>query len=371
MSRIALFMIRRAVAGLFMVWAIFTITFFIFWAIPSEPAHFVYPFLPHPTNDQIRHAHHLLGIDRPLLTLYGDALWKLLHGVFGRDWSTYAQYPGSPTLQPGLKINYGDVRDNVVAALPATLSIILGGAVLVLVLAVPLGTIAGSRLRSLSDRTISLVALIGVCTHPMVIGLILRGIFGDHLHWASVGYCPITGTAPPPLVRGAGNLPVQAGLSCNGISDWAAHMALPWITFALLFLALYTRMVRASVAETMPEDFVRTARAKGASEFRILSRHVLPNASLRILTMIGMEIGTAIGVCIYIESAFGVGGLASGSISALVNLNLPEILGYVTVITLIVVVGNLVVDALYAVVDPRIRFNIERTRTKSLAGGVL
>jgi peptide/nickel transport system permease protein len=148
-------------------------------------------------------------------------------------------------------------------------------------------------------------------------------------------------------------------------------MVLPWITFALLFLALYTRMIRASVAETLPEDFVRTARAKGASELRILSRHVLPNASLGILTMIGMEIGTAIGVCIYIEAAFGITGVANGSISALVDLNLPVILGYVTVITLFVVIGNLVVDALYAVIDPRVRFNIERTRTKSLAGGVI
>lgn len=371
MSRIVLFMLRRTVAGLFTVWAIFTITFFIFWAIPSEPAHFVYPFFPHLTNDQINQAHHLLGIDRPLLTQYGDALWKLLHGQFGRDWSTYAKYPGAPASQPGVTIRFPDVRDDVVAALPATLSIILGGAVLVLVLAVPLGTIAGSRLRTLSDRTISLVALIGVSTHPMVIGLILRGIFGDHLQWTSIGYCPITGTAAPPVIRGAGNLPTRAGLTCNGVPDWAAHMALPWITFALLFLALYTRMIRASVAETLPEDFVRTARAKGASELRILRRHVLPNASLRILTMIGMEIGTAIGVCIYIESAFNVSGVASGSISALVNLDLPQILGYVTVITLFVVIGNLVVDGLYAIVDPRIRFSIERTRTKSLAGGVI
>jgi peptide/nickel transport system permease protein len=148
-------------------------------------------------------------------------------------------------------------------------------------------------------------------------------------------------------------------------------MVLPWITFALLFLALYTRMVRASVAETMPEDYVRTARAKGASEFQIVTRHVLPNASLRILTMIGMEIGTAIGVCVYIESAYGMSGLANASIQAMLGLDLPTILGVVAATTLIVVVGNLAVDALYAVIDPRIRFNIERTRSKSLAGGVI
>ena len=91
--------------------------------------------------------------------------------------------------------------------------------------------------------------------------------------------------------------------------DWATHLILPWLTFALLFLALYTRMIRASVAETIHEDFVRTARAKGASQTRVLARHVLPSAGLRVLTMVGMEIGTAIGVCIYIESAFSIDGL--------------------------------------------------------------
>lgn len=360
MTRIVLFMLRRALAGVFTVWALVTIAFFIYWAIPyNEPAQFVYAQVPHKilTDRQISQAHRLLGIDKPLLTQYGDYLWNALHGDLGRSWTTYAEpAPGFPTPPPGVKPD--TIRDDLSSELPVTLSILLGGAALVLLLAVPLGAIAGSRLRSLTDRTISLIALIGICTHPMVIGLILRGIFGDHLHWAATGYCPITGYP-------------QAGAGCNGVQDWAGHMVLPWITFALLFLALYTRMVRASVAETMPEDYVRTARAKGASELRIMNHHVLPNASLRILTMIGMEIGTAIGVCVYIETAYNMPGLANASIQAMLGLDLPKILGVVVATTLIVVVGNLAVDALYAVIDPRIRFNIERHRSKSLAGGVI
>ncbi len=133
-------------------------------------------------------------------------------------------------------------------------------------------------------------------------------------------------------------------------------------------------MIRIRVAETLPEDFVRTARAKGAGSFRVLARHVLPNASLRILTMIGMEIGTAIGVCAYIETAFGMQGLGLAGIQALINgggLDLPVILGIVTFIALLVVIGNLIVDALYAFIDPRVRFSIEPGRNKSLAGGVI
>src|SRR5262249_29142620 len=129
-----------------------------------------------------------------------------------------------------------------------------------------------------------------------------------------------------------------------------------------------------SVAETLPEDYVRTARAKGAHELRVMTRHVLPNASLRVLTMVGMEVGTAIGVCAYLETAYNMNGLGREAIFTMIGnggLDLPLILAIVTVITLIVVVGNLIVDALYAVVDPRVRFGTRESRTKSLAGGVI
>lgn len=352
MSRIVSFLIRRAAAGLFTVWAIVTFAFFVFWAIPSQPANFVYPGRQHLTDSQIHQADHILGIDRPKTTQYVDYLWHILHWNFGRSWSTYAQLPG---FTPGAPLP--GVASALSQELGVTLSITLGGALIVLLLAVPLGAIAGTRLRSLGDRTISLVALIGVCTHPMVIALILRSTVGNHLHWAPpTGYCPLTG-------GGFGG--------CNNVSDWASHLILPWATFALLFLALYIRMVRTSVAETLPEDFVRTARSKGASGFRVMTGHVLPNASLRVLTMVGMEIGTAIGVCAYIETAFGMQGLGLAGIQAMMGLDLPQILGVVTVITLIVVVGNFIVDALYAFIDPRVRFTIDNTRTKSLAGGVI
>jgi peptide/nickel transport system permease protein len=350
MSRIGLFLVRRAAAGLFTLWAMVTFAFVVFWATPSEPAHYVYPNRQHLTDDQIRQAHHILGIDRPKLTQYFDYLRHIVHGNFGRSWSSYAQ-PPSPFGFQGQSVGPVLSQD-----LGVTLSITLGGALIVLLLAVPLGAIAGSHLRSISDRTISLVALIGVCTHPMVIALILRSTIGDHLHWVPpTGYCPLT----------------SSGFGCSGVHDWATHLILPWATFALLFLALYIRMVRTSVAETLPEDFVRTARAKGASGFRVMSRHVLPNASLRVLTMVGMEIGTAIAVCAYIETSFRMQGLGLAGIQSMLGLDLPVILGVVTFITLIVVVGNLVVDALYAFIDPRVRFSIDNNRTKSLAGGVI
>ena len=345
------FVVRRLAAGVFAVWAMVTITFFIYWAIPTEPATFVYPNVSHLTNEEIQHAHHVLGIDRPLLTQYGDYLWHLLHFDFGGSWNTlqvsalqtFHEAPVKPLLEM-------ETRE--------TLSIILGGAVLVLLLAIPLGAIAGRRIGSITDRTISLVALIAVCTHPMVVALMLRTIFGDRLHWLPpTGYCQF------------GHF---AGNSCSGPGPWAEHLILPWITFALLFLALYIRMVRISFHETLQEDFIRTARANGVSENRIMRRHVLPNAGITLLTMIGMEIATAIGVCIYIESAFGIYGLGNATIQAMFGtLDLPRVLGIVTAITIIVVVGNLIVDILYVVVDPRAGTTRRERGTKSLAGGVI
>ena len=352
--RLVGFLVRRLAAALFTLLALIAITFVIYWALPTSPERFVYPYAQFLTTYQIHHADHLLGLDRPKPVQYLDYLKQLAHGDIGRSWggsqlveNKRLEQPAlGPTLYPGLRI---------------TLSIILGGAVLVLLLAVPLGAYAGMRIGSIGDRIVSTTTLVGICTHPMVLGLILATVFGaEHLGWLpTYGYCPI--------FRGRTD-------ACGGVGDWSSHLVLPWITFALLFLALYTRMIRASVAETLHEDYVRTARAKGAGTARIVGHHVLPPASLRVLTMVGMEIGTAFGICIYIESAFGMTGLARQAVFAMggatAQIDLPFTLGIVVLVTLIVVIGNFVVDLLYAVLDPRTGRETARGRDKPLVGGV-
>jgi peptide/nickel transport system permease protein len=195
----------------------------------------------------------------------------------------------------------------------------------------------------------------------MVVGILVRSLFAGQLHWLPpTGYCPL--------------IPSASG-GCGGVVDWATHLALPWLTFALLFLALYIRMVRASVAENLHHDYVRTARAKGARERRVLAFHVLPNASLRVLTMVGMEIGTAIGMAIYIETAYQLPGLSSLAVRTMAGqngqLDLPLVLAVVFVISAIVIVGNLLVDALYVVVDPRTAVVSDRPPTKVATSGVI
>jgi peptide/nickel transport system permease protein len=352
--RLARYVLRRLAAGLFTLLALIAITFVVYWALPTTPAIFVYPYAHSLTAYQEAHANHVLGLDRPKVVQYADYLSHLARGDLGHSWrdsilirNTRLQSPAlGPTLYPELRV---------------TLSIILGGAALVLLLAVPLGAYTGTRIGSLGDRFVSTATLVGICTHPMVLGLILGSVFGAaHLGWApSYGYCPI--------VRGPQD-------PCGGLGAWSSHLVLPWLTFALLFLALYTRMIRASVAETVHEDYVRTARAKGAGGLRVLANHVLPPASLRVLTMVGMEIGTAFGICIYIEAAFGMTGLARQAVFSMggstAQIDLPFTLGIVVLVTLIVVVGNFLVDVLYAVFDPRTGRESARGADKPLLGGV-
>lgn len=348
------FLVRRVVAGLLTVLAMLTITFVIFWATPTQPATFVYPNVPHLTAWHIQHGDHALGIDRPKVDQYYEYVTHLFRWDFGRSWARGFALPGQPAAKQGFPITA-----QLDSELRVTLSLLLGGAAVVLLLAIPLGAFAGSRVGTISDRTVSLIALIGVCSHPMVLSILIRSLFHGRLHWTPPGgYCPLTNGQP----------------GCTGVADWASHLALPWLTFALLFLALYVRMVRVSVAETLPQDFVRTARAKGASSFQVMTRHVLPNASLRILTMIGMEIGTALGVCIYVEAAFGLPGLASKAVFAMsgsTQLDLPWIMALVFVISTVVVVGNFAVDTLYAVLDPRLALGGRPRAGKSAAGGVI
>ncbi|HET7450569.1 MAG TPA: ABC transporter permease [Gaiellaceae bacterium] len=363
MRRIGTFLARRIAGGALTLWAIVTLTWLMYWSISPQPGRFVYPVGPKITDYQLQDGAHRLGADRPKLIQYGDWWWHLLHGNFGHRWSGASLNNNVLTTGPIGPALYPAVRE--------TLCLLIGGAILAVLISVPLGAVSGRRIGSVTDKLISFFALVGVCTHPIVTGKLLTQWFGIDLKWLPVGgYCSfVKHPAPPGLPAG---FP-----TCGGPADWATHLIMPWFTFAFLFLALYTRMIRASVAESLHEDYVRTARAKGARERRVMARHVLPNASLRVLTMVGMDIGTAIGVAVFVEFAYGLNGLARVSIETMTGdpfasaTDLPMLLAVVTIIALIVVIGNLLVDTLYAVVDPRTGAADRPGRTKEIAAGVM
>jgi peptide/nickel transport system permease protein len=236
--------------------------------------------------------------------------------------------------------NRQEVKSIIFTAAPVTLSLVLGGVIFWLLLAIPIGVMSALRPRSLLDRGGMVFVLIGVSAHPAWLGLILGYVLGFRLHiFPFSGYCEFFS---PTTV-------------CGGPTQWAYHLLLPWFVFALLYAAMYARMIRASVLETMGEEYVRTARAKGATEMQVLRSHVLRNAMLPIVTMLGMDIGLALGGVIFIESVFSLPGLGGTLRGAIPGRDLPLILGVVMFTTVAILLLNLIVDLAYAFLDPRIR----------------
>jgi peptide/nickel transport system permease protein len=148
---------------------------------------------------------------------------------------------------------------------------------------------------------------------------------------------------------------INPATSCGGPVQWAYHMLLPWLTFTILFAALYVRMIRANVLDVLDADYVQTARAKGASAWRVLRSHVLRNALLPVVTMLGMDMGVAFGGAVFVETVFGLPGLGATAVTSLRRQDLPTIMGIVVWSTLAILAFNLVVDLVYAAVDPRVR----------------
>ena len=316
------YIIRRLLwAGVLFI-AVTLVTFVIFFVIPADPARQACG--QRATPECIARAQHFLGTDRPVLVQYGRFLDRLvLQQSLGRSFT-----------------NRQDVTHEVLQAAPVTASLVFGGAVLWLMISIPIGILSALRPRSLLDRVTMCGVLIGISAHPVWIGLLAAYFGGFRLHLFPItGYCEFfTPTG-----------------DCGGPIQWAYHLMLPWATFAVLFAATYVRMIRAYVIETLGEDYVRTARAKGAPETTVLRAHVVRNALLPVVTILGMDIGLALGGAFFTESVYGLPGLGKLAIGAIDNFDLPTTQGVVVFATTCIIIFNLVVDTLYAWVDPRIR----------------
>ncbi len=316
------YLIRRVLWACVLFFVITVVAYVIFFIIPVNPAALACG--QRATSECIANAKQNLGLDSPVYVQYGRFLWRLVgHQDLGKSY-----------------FNRQSVNETVMNAAPVTASLVLGGAILWMLIALPIGILSALRPRSLLDRTSMVFVLIGISAHPVWIGLILSYVVGFKLGWTPItGYCDF----------------FNPTTDCGGPMQWAWHMILPWITFAILFAALYVRMIRANVMETSNEDYVRTARAKGAPEHVVIRTHILRNALLPIVTMLGMDIGVALGGAIFTETVFSLPGLGQTALQAISNFDLPTVQGIVVFATLSIIVFNLIVDLLYAVIDPRIR----------------
>jgi peptide/nickel transport system permease protein len=224
--------------------------------------------------------------------------------------------------------------------LPPTASLVAGAMVLWLVFGLAVGIISATRARSLFDRTANVAVLIGLAMPVFVIGEILILVvfvpLNQHgFRWIQTGY---------------------SGPS-QGLWAWAGHMVLPWITLAAVQAAVYTRLIRGQLLDTLGEDYIRTARAKGLSERRVLFRHAVRAALTPIVSQLGVDVGTLLGGVVVVETVFGLGGIGQVSVQSVTRGDLPVIVGFVILAAIFVVIANIVVDLVYAALDPRVRIS--------------
>ena len=272
------FLIRRFLWAILLFIGVTLITYVLFFLVPADPARQAAG--KSATAEDVVRVKHQLGLDRPVYEQYGLFLKRLVidHSL-GRSYA-----------------NRRSVNEMVTEAAPVTAALVFGGAILWMLVALPIGILSALRPRSLLDRCAMIFVLIGISAPVVWIGLLLQYFIGFRLGWTpNAGYCDVI--SPP------------EGSTCGGVWDWFYHMILPWTTFAILFAASYARMIRANVMDTLGEDYVRTARAKGAPESVVVRRHVLRNALLPVVTMLGLDIGVALGGAIFTEQIFGLPGL--------------------------------------------------------------
>jgi peptide/nickel transport system permease protein len=320
------YLIRRLLWAVLLFVAVTIVTYVIFFIAPSNPGRLVCGG-QQAQPACIERATENLGLNKPIVVQYAIFL---KHLVVDRSLGTSF-------------INQNSVNTIIASAAPVTASLVFGGMILWLAIGLTVGVFSALRPRSLLDRSAMVFVLIGVSAHPIWIGLIFSYVFGFKLHWF-----PITGYADffnPP----EGDI--------GGPGPWFYHMILPWLTFGLLGAALYVRLIRANVMETMNEDYVRTARAKGAPESQVMRGHILRNALLPVVTMLGMDIGLSLGGAIFTETVYSLPGLGKTAINAVGQYDLPVVQGTVVFATIAIIGFNLIVDIVYAWVDPRIRLN--------------
>jgi peptide/nickel transport system permease protein len=297
---------RRAIAALLVVWAAVTAVFFL-TRLSGDPAAMLID--PSATAEQYETLRRHFGLDQPVLVQYARFLMGITRGDLG-DSFLYNE--------PAINI--------ILMRLPATAGLAISALVLAVVIAVPLGIVSAVRRNSPLDYGISLITSIGQSIPSYWFGLMLILLFAVRLHV----------------------------LPTSGFGE-VRHLILPAVTLALAPAAKYLRLTRSEMLGILGQDYIRTARAKGVRERFVLSRHALKNASIGLVTLIGTDLGYLLGGAVITETVFAWPGIGTLMINSVLNRDYPMVMALVMVITFIVVITNLIVDLLYAALDPRIR----------------
>jgi peptide/nickel transport system permease protein len=317
------YVIRRVMWLGVVVLIISLITFLIYFVFPPSDPTQTFTHGMRTAGASARLSHYF-GLDQPVYVQYGKFVG---HFFLGDEYGW-----------PGLGFSFytrAAERPLILSRLVVTGQLILGAAFLWLVLGVLVGVISAVRPRSWADRASMGFALVAVSTPVFFLGLIALYVF-----WSKLGLSPGTGY-------------VSMG---SGFADWAGHMVLPWVVLAMLFAAFYARMTRGSLIEALGEDYVRTARAKGLSEGRVIVRHGLRASLVPVVTMLGMDLGQLFGGAVVTETVFNLPGLGALAIQSARRADLYTVVDITMIVAIAVAVLNLLVDLAYAFLDPRVRY---------------
>ena len=319
----ATYIIRRVLWGIVLIILVSALTFVLFNVLPAgDPA--VLRAGRNSTPQTIAYIRHELGLDQPIYTQFFDYMKGIiLHFNFG-----YSFYTGAPVL--------GQITNR----LPATLSLTVGAAIIWLLMGIPVGIASAIKRGSLLDRASMGVALVFVSMPTFWLGLIVLFLFANDIGQFH-------------LFPGANS---YVGLTADPVK-WFTSLLLPWFVLAATSAAIYSRVLRGSLIETMGEDYIRTARAKGLKERRVVWRHGVRSAITPVLTIFGLDVGALLGGAVITETVFDIPGIGRLNFDAINHSDFPIVQGTVILAALFIVIANIVVDIAYAYLDPRVRYS--------------
>jgi peptide/nickel transport system permease protein len=313
------FVVRRLLGMAAVLFAVSILTFLIFNVIPnSDPA--LRMAGKNATPTLVANITEEWGFDESLPQQYLTMMRKIFSG-------DVISYEGRE-----------NVDERIVEGIPATFSLCIGAAVIWMFFGILFGYLSAVRAGGLLDRVLTIVAVTGISIPVFWLAAILLNYLTYQTEiFPSGGYVEL---AEDPL-------------------DWANHLILPWVTLAIVYVGIYSRVLRSNMLDAMHEDYVRTARAKGLSERRVMTRHVLRNSLIPIVTLFGLDFGALLGGAIVVEAVFSLNGIGQYAYESLINTDLPPIMAVVLFGAFFVVLFNALVDIAYAWLDPRIRLGTE------------
>ena len=311
------FLFRRTLGAIVVIWAVATLVFFMLRMVPGDP------FLAMLRDSDPAAAEELrrdFGLDQPVYVQYVKYLGQLAQGNMGT--SIY-----------GSRV---EVSRIVREAFPRTMSLALLSFLLAIVIAVPAGLVSALRKHSAMDHMVTFIAFLGLSMPDFWLAILLIITFAAHLHWLpAVGYVPLA----------------------QGFWPWFSHLILPSIAVGAPFAAIIARMIRSSMLEVLQTDYMRVATSKGLPRARLILSHAFPNALIPVVTVMGIAFALLMAGTVVVENVFAIKGLGRVLILGILNRDYPVVQGAILVISVIFVASNLLVDVLYSVIDPRIRYD--------------